>query len=671
MPPPSQPASFGKRTAPPPRTPGQPAGTPRKRRPILKYGLICASVLMMIAGMAGLYYWHRIFHDMPDLPTTAEMWVIGREPAIEFRTLDGALLEIRGPRYGRRVGLAQLPPHVPHAFIAAEDKRFFEHEGADTVAILRAAWSNWRTGHTVSGASTLTQQLVKNLVLSPEQTLKRKAQEIRLARRLEQRLSKEEILELYLNRVYFGASFYGLDAASRHYFGKPPEALTVGEAALLASLPKAPSRLALDENMQAARERQVYVLNEMVSAGYLSPVQAAAAREQDIALTDGQLPAMQVGYALDFATEQIRERLPEAPPDLVVTLTIEPDKQAAAERAIARHLEESGKTLKASQAAGVIMRPDGRIVAMVGGTDYTTSQFNRVTQARRQPGSAFKAVVYAAAFARGAKPFDVREDGPLQIGKWQPKNYAGGYLGPVTLSEAYARSLNTVAAQLTQEVGEPAVIAMAGALGIEAAFKPLPSIALGSQEVTLFDLTRAYGAFLNEGVRLDPWLVARVEDTRGTLIYERPVEPRQVEVLEREVARNMTAMMVRTVASGTGEAAKVDGWTVAGKTGTSQDWRDAWFIGYTSALVGGVWIGNDDDSPMKKVTGGGLPAQIFADMMQQALAEEPAAALPGAERYFELSEAAEARIAFYRNLSGAFAAVSGREVARLGGGELQ
>ncbi len=657
--------TFGKRDGPPPR----PAG-PRKRRPILKYSLISLAVLFSAALGAGAWVWHQTFHDMPRLPETAQMWVIGREPATEFRAMDGTVLDIRGPRYGQLVRLSDLPPHVPQAFIAAEDKRFHEHDGADTWAILRAAWSNWRSGRTVSGASTLTQQLVKNLVLSPERTLKRKAQEVRLARRLEGRLTKDQILELYLNRAYFGAGFHGLDAASRHYFGVAPAELSVAQSALLASLPKAPSRLALTENLQAARDRQAYVLSEMVSAGYLTPSQAAAAREEEVSLADPPVQDPQFGYALDLAAEQIRTHLPDAPPDLVVTVTIEPAMQAKVQAIIADRIAEEGPKLKASQAAGVLMRPDGRVAAMVGGVDYAQSEFNRVTQARRQPGSAFKAIVYAAALARGADPYDIREDGPLKIGKWQPENYAGGYLGPVTLSEAYARSLNTVSVRLTTEVGERAVIAMGEALGIEAQMQALPSIALGSQEVTLWDLTRAYGAFMKEGERLDPWLIAKIEDARGNLVYERPpAEP--VRVLEAPVVRDMNAMMIRVVESGTGEAAAVPGWAVAGKTGTSQDWRDAWFIGYTSAMVAGIWVGNDDDSSMAKVTGGGLPSELFSEVMTAALEGERAAELAGAERHRAISEAAEQRIAFYRQLSGAFSAVSGRDVASLEGERLQ
>ncbi|MEM1149859.1 MAG: PBP1A family penicillin-binding protein [Pseudomonadota bacterium] len=645
--------------------------TGRKRRPILKYGLVSALVLGLCGAGGAAYYYHTLVADMPDLPSTAELWTVKREAAMEFRAEDGSLLAIRGPRYGRKVVLADLPPHVSQAFIAAEDKRFFEHNGADTTAIVRAAWVNWRSGRTVSGASTITQQLIKNLVLDPRQTIKRKVQEVELARELEQRLSKQEILELYLNRIYFGAGFYGLDAASTHYFGKAPGELTLAESALLAALPQAPSRLALTGNLDEARARQDYVLGEMVDAGFISQLDAEFARMEEIALAERAAESADFGYALDAAVAQLPTLLPEgAPPDLVITLTIEPDLQNAVQTLVAETIAEKGEDARAEQAASIVMREDGRIVALVGGVDYATSEFNRATQARRQPGSAFKAMVYAAALEAGNSPFNVRQDVPLKIGRWEPKNYTGIHLGPVTLAEAYAESLNTVSAQLTQEVGEETVIRMARRLGIEADMEALPSIALGTQEVTLQELTRAYGAFMRDGMRVDPVLITRIEDTRGTVLYEPPVATAR-RAVDADVARDMTGMMLRVVENGTGLSARIEGRTVAGKTGTSQDWRDAWFIGYSGSTVVGVWVGNDDDSSMARVTGGGLPAELFSAIMAAAMEGQDNPRLAGADRYVVLSEAAEQRISFYRTLSGAFSSVSGRETATLQGASYQ
>ncbi|MEM1106340.1 MAG: PBP1A family penicillin-binding protein [Pseudomonadota bacterium] len=651
------------------------AGASRKRpskRPlrwrIIKYSAL-AFAAFTLSGVAAAAIYHRILiHDMPTLPDTAALWTVNRAPAMEFRAEDGALIAVRGPRYGRETAVADVPAHVSQAFIAAEDKRFYSHNGADTWAIIRAAWVNWRSGRTVSGASTITQQLIKNLVLDPRQTIKRKVQEVELARQLERRLTKDEILALYLNRVYFGAGLYGLDAASTHYFGKPPEDLTLSEASLLAALPQAPSRMALTGDMSLARARQDYVLSEMVSAGFISELQAEFARSEEIAVLERPAEAPVFGYAIDAAVAQLPDLLGGAPPpDLVITLTIEPELQAQVQATIAETLEASGEEARASQAAALVLRSDGHIAAMTGGTDYTVSEFNRATQARRQPGSAFKAVVYAAALEVGNSPYDVRADRPLQIGRWSPKNYGGGHLGTVTLAEAYAESLNTVSALLTQEVGEEAVIHLARRLGMSSEMTPVPSIALGSQEVTLLDLTRAYGAFMRDGLRLDPVLVTRIEDTRGALLYEAPL-PTTRRAIDSNVARDMTSMMVRTVEQGTGLSAQVPGRRVAGKTGTSQDWRDAWFIGYSATNVVGVWVGNDDDSPMDRVTGGGLPAELFAQLMTLAEPEgTPEGRLPGAERYVALGEASEQRIAFYRALSGAFAGVSGRDVATVQG----
>lgn len=655
--------SFGKRAGPPKPASGGKAAKQRRRR-WLKFGATAFGMVALGGAIATAWIWHWLYHDLPDLPASQEMWTLGRDASIEFKTLDGRQLDVRGPIYGEAVRIEALPPHVAQAFIAAEDKRFYEHEGADTAAIIRAAWSNWRSGRTVSGASTITQQLVKNLVLSPEQTLKRKAQEMRLARQLEQRLTKDEILELYLNRTYFGSGAYGLGAAAEHYFGVEAGELTLPQAAVLAGLPQAPSRLALDQNPDAAKQRQAYVLGEMVEAGYLTESQAAAAAAAPVDLIAHPPLDPQLGYVFDAAVEEIKAVLQDPPPDLVVTLTIDPDLQRAVQTHIAETLAEEGEALRVSQAAALLMRSNGHVIAMVGGVDYNESKFNRAIQARRQPGSAFKSVVYAAALEAGLDPHDVRLDAPIRIGKWQPKNYARGHLGPMTISEAYARSINTVAAALTQEIGENQVINMARRLGIRSPMEPLPSIALGSQEVTLWEITRAYATFMTGGRRIDPYLVAAIHDSRGELLFERP-EPAGRRALDGDTTADMTAMMVRVIEEGTGMRARVEGWQVAGKTGTSQDWRDAWFVGYTASLTGGVWVGNDDNSPMAEVTGGELPADLFAAIMLLALENERPATLAGAERYVAVSEEAEERIAFYRALSGAFTGVAGVEVASL------
>ncbi len=629
----------------------------RKRRPILKWSLITFSVMLLLGALSGYIYWQSLYRGMPALPATAELWDANREPAVEFLDANGDTLEIRGPRYGRAIKLDDLPPHVPRAFIAAEDKRFYDHDGADTQAMVRAALANAISGKTVSGASTLTQQLVKNLILSPEQTLKRKVQEIRLARQLEERLSKSEILELYLNRVYFGSGFYGLGAASRFYFGKEPRDLTLAEASLLATLPKAPSRYALDNNMQGAKERQAYVLTEMLDAGFITAESARIAAESDVILAPEPARNPQLGYILDAATEQIGNLLPELPDDLVVTLTIDNTLQTNISAAIETRMDTEAEAANARQVSAVIIDKQGQVLAMYGGRDYTENQYNRVTQAKRQPGSAFKPFVFAAALEQGISPYDVRIDELVTIDDWTPKNFAHTYMGPVTISESLQKSINTIAAQLGQEIGEEAIISLANRFGIGETLQPFPSIALGSQEVTLWDLTRAYGPFMTGGTRVDPYLIARIETSRGEVLYERAsYDPQRV--YPREDAELMTAMLANVVRQGTGGNAAIDSWPVAGKTGTSQSSRDAWFVGYSAEFLAGVWTGNDDDSPMNGVTGGTLPAYLWSDIMTVAHAGRSPVILRGADKLIELSPAQQARVGYYRDLGMAFAAVT-------------
>ncbi|MEZ6013295.1 MAG: PBP1A family penicillin-binding protein [Hyphomonas sp.] len=656
------------------KTPAQhvikvPGGGFASRHPrAVRYGLITLLVVVLVVGGWGFWKWRSLYSGMPRLPEAADLWSVKREPAIEFVDRKGVTLDVRGPRYGRATRLDQLPEHVPQAFIAAEDKRFYEHDGADDAAIARAAWSNLRAGETVSGASTITQQLIKNLVLDSRQTVKRKAQEVKLARELEKEMSKDEILALYLNRVYFGAGLYGIDAAARYYFGKEPGKLTVAEAALLASLPKAPSKLNLRENLAGAKERQSYVLGEMADLGFIKPAEADKARNEDIKIIDPPAYDPQLGYALDAAAERVKSMLPRIPGDLVVTVSLDMDLQTKIEKQLAARMETDGTKDGASQVSALLIEKTGRVAALVGGTDYTKSEFNRVTQAVRQPGSSFKPFVYATALEDGYSPYDVFEDAPITVDKWTPENYTGNFLGLMTMSEALTRSINTVAVELVQKTSPQRVIDTARRFGITSKMEPYPSIALGSQEVSLWELTRAFGTFQSGGLRLDPWLIEKIEDSRGTVLYERPEYERD-RVYSEELSRDMNGMLYRVVNSdiGTGGRARIANWAVAGKTGTSQDWRDAWFVGFSSAYVGGVWVGNDDDTPMKKVTGGGLPADLWSDMMEIAHNGKKPEALIGADSGVVVSEAAEARIAFYRGLSQAFSVAAGQPIGSRSG----
>jgi penicillin-binding protein 1A len=638
---------------------------PPSRETLQKLGPIALRVGVTV-GAVGLVtlalLWNTLFAQMPRLPSRENLWTLNRQPAVEFVDAEGQTIAVRGPRYGRAVRLSELPDHVVNAFIAAEDKRFLEHEGVDYSAIARATLENFRAGRTVQGGSTITQQLVKNLFLTPDQTLRRKAQEARLAVELEQMLSKEEILELYLNRIYLGAGAYGLDAAARTYFGVGPQDLTLAQAAILASLPKAPSRYASAAASAEVKERQHYVLDRMVEARFIAPEEGERAKRQQLAFVKPE-PEADVGHALDYATQQIYDLLPNPPADLVVQLTIDRDLQAAAQEAVERGVAEMGQARRASEGAALILDRTGAVRAMVGGKDYSKSKFNRATQARRQPGSAFKMFVYAAALESGLSPGSVRYDEPISIGGWRPRNYGGEYRGAVTLSEALAQSLNTVAAQLGVEIGVERVTDLARRFGIRTQLHNYPSVTLGSDEVTLLDMTAGYGVLAKGGLQMSPYVVEQIRNSRGDVLFSQPAveAPR---LYPQHLAEEMTGMLSRVVVQGTGRAAQVPGWDVAGKTGTSQEWRDAWFIGYNALYVGGVWVGNDNDQPMSRVTGGDMPARIWAIMMTKALEGREPIPLPGAKQPEEfLSFDDQNRLSFYRRLSAAFRSIEARAMA--------
>ncbi len=604
--------------------------------------------------------WNTLFAQMPALPDKQALWTFNREAAVEFIDARGDTIAVRGPRYGRAVKAADLPKHVTDAFIAAEDRHFREHTGVDFWAIVRATLENARAGRTVQGASTITQQLVKNLFLTPDQTLKRKAQEAKLAGDLERLLDKDEILDLYLNRIYLGAGAYGLDAASRTYFGKAPADLTLAESAMLASFPKAPTRFANQVQTTKAKDRQHYVLGQMVEAGFISKPQADEAYGQALVFAK-DTPDGFSGHALDYAVDRVHDLLPNPPPDLVIKLSLDLKLQAAAQKAVDNGIATMGKDRRASQGAALLIENDtGAIRAMVGGRDYQKSQFNRATQARRQPGSSFKMFVYAAALEDGMTPGTVRFDMPITIGNWRPRNYGGEYRGPVTLSEALAESLNTIAAQIGTEIGVEKVTALAHEFGVKSPLHNYPSITLGSDEVTLLDMTTGYGVLAKGGLQMNPYMIEEIRNSKGDLLYSNPAvqSPR---VYPENLAADMNSMLTRVVVGGTGRAAQIPGWDVAGKTGTSQDWRDAWFLGYTAKYVGGVWVGNDDDKPMAKVTGGEMSARIWADMMKPAHEGLTPVPLPGAKQAEEyLSTEDMDRLNFYRRLSSAFASVEAR-----------
>jgi penicillin-binding protein 1A len=588
-----------------------------------------------------------------------------RQPSMEIVDSLGQTVALRGPRYGRRVSIDDMPAHVLQAFLAVEDARFFEHGGIDMWAIARAVGENLLAGQTVQGASTITQQLVKNVYLSPEQTFKRKLQEMILAAKIDSTFSKKQILEIYLNRIYFGQNAYGIDAASWRYFSKRPSQLSLSEAAMLAGLPKAPGRLAIDLTAPPARARRAIVLQRMVDAGFITQGVAFAAMQTPVVLTVPPEPVEgEMAYAIDMAQKETAQLGKDVAPDRIFRLTVDANLQAQAVAAVQKFVGDGADPkLGARQAALVAMDRQGRILAIVGGRSYAESQYNRATMAKRQPGSSFKPFVYAAALEAGLTPKTVRVDRPVSFGGWRPKNFGGGYSGAMTLSTALTRSINTIAAQLASEVGIDKLRVVARRLGIDS---PLPrnlSIALGAGEVTLYDMTRAYATLANDGVRVDPFLVERIDTTRGTVAFQRK-DKAPVQVYEPLRARQMTAMLADVVAFGTGKRARLpDGREAAGKTGTSQNYRDAWFVGYTADIICGVWVGNDAFKPMNGVTGGTVPALIWADFMTAAHAGKPLSPLPTLD---DLNRPNDRTIAaFYESLADMFAAAGGANLAAL------
>jgi penicillin-binding protein 1A len=561
------------------------------------------------------------------LPPIQSLEVPKRPPTVEIVGLDGKSLVSRGEMSGTDVPIKELPPYLPRAFVAIEDRRFYSHYGVDPVGLVRAAVANVLHRGVSQGGSTITQQLAKNLFLTQERTLWRKMQEAVLAVWLERKFSKSEILELYLNRVYFGSGAYGVEAAAQRYFGKPARQVKVAEAAMLAGLVKSPSRLAPSRNPNGAERRAQIVLAAMAEVGFVTETMAKSALMQP-ARAVKTAGAGSVNYVADWIMDVLDDLVGRVEQDLVVETSIDPGLQAAAEKALVDELALKGGKFDVGQGALVAMTPDGAVRALVGGKNYNESQYNRAVAAKRQPGSAFKPFVYLTALERGLTPDTMRDDKPVAIKGWKPENYTRDYHGPVTLTQALAQSLNTVSVRLTLEFGPVAVAKTAYRLGIASKLDANPSLALGTSEVSLIELTSAYAPFANGGDAVTPHVVERVRTHSGKVLYSRAtanlgriVEPRYVAM--------MNAMMRETLTIGTAQKAQVPGWSAAGKTGTSQDFRDAWFIGYTSHLVTGVWLGNDDSSPTKKATGGGLPVEIWTRFMRTAHQGIPVAALPG------------------------------------------
>jgi penicillin-binding protein 1A len=575
-----------------------------------------------VIGAIGALVWVGIH-----LPPIQSLEIPKRPPSVLILGANGATLATRGDMGGAAVPLRELPDYLPKAFIAIEDRRFYAHRGVDPWGIARAVIHDVTRRGSAQGGSTITQQLAKNLFLTQERTVSRKLQEVVLALWLEHKFSKAQILELYLNRVYFGAGAYGVEAAAQRYFAKSARHLTLAEAALLAGLVQSPSRLAPSHNPDGAARRARLVLAAMAEQKFIGQdaEKLALAHPPRAVKPAG---AGSVNYVADWVMDAVDDLIGRYDDDIVVETTIDPLLQNAAERALDEVLAQKGEKFGVGEGALVAMTPDGVVRALLGGKSYAESQFDRVIAAKRQPGSAFKPFVYLTALEHGLTPDSVREDAPIAVKGWKPENYEHEYFGPVTLTQALANSLNTVAVRLTLEFGPAAVIRTAYRLGIDSILDPNASIALGTSEVSPLELVTAYAAFANGGFAVSPHVVERIRAADGKILYARPAQPLGRIVEARYVAM-MNAMLHETLVSGTARRADFPGWPAAGKTGTSQDFRDAWFIGYTAHLVTGVWLGNDDDSPTHKATGGGLPVEIWSRFMKSAHQGVAPAALLG------------------------------------------
>ncbi len=595
---------------PPRKTPPKKPGTPRKgggwQRTLLAWLLATAAgivgVLLLIA------VWWVI--DLPDVDKTLAQ---KRPPAVTILDRHGAQIAAYGGVGGEWVPFKRIPVNVVKAVLAIEDRRFYTHEGVDFWGVVRAVVVNLRSGDVKQGGSTLTQQLAKNLFLTPDKTAKRKIQEAMLAYALERRLSKDQILEQYLNRVYFGAGAYGVEAGSRRYFAKEVQDVTLPEAAMLAGLLQRPSKYSplTDPRAAAARTRQVF--DAMVDAGFLS---AARRRGLDMPRIASRSAGDSVRYFTDWVMTELPQYVGEPTSDLTVRTTFEPGLQFSAQQALTDGLEKGGSDGKVSQGAIVVMTPAGEVRAMVGGRDYQQSEFNRAVRALRQPGSAFKLFVYLAGFEAGYDPNSVMRDSPVILDGWQPRNYTDEYRGPVTLRTAFADSINTVAVKLANAADQSTVVEAARRLGITTPLSTLPSVSLGVTEVRLIELTGAYAAIANGGYEARPYAILEVRDADGDKVYRRKQQRERV-VAQQQVDQ-LDELMRAVVSYGTGTGARLPNHVAAGKTGTSQEWRNAWFVGYTDKYVAGVWLGNDDNAPMNRVAGGGMPARIWRDLMVRA-----------------------------------------------------
>ena len=582
-------------------------------RGFLKRGLYWGAVVGAWVAIGLAFYVTWLAQSLPDLRNLPRP---GLENRIEVRAAGGQVLATYGALYGNWLAHDDIPPIMVQALVSVEDRRFYDHGAVDLRGIVRAILTKIKRGGRQQGASTITQQLAKNLFLSHERTIDRKIKELLLSLWLERTFTKDEILELYLNRVYFGGGAYGLDAATRRYFGHSGTQLTAGEAAMLAGLFKAPSSYSPTSHYDRAIKRMDRVLTVMVREEVITEGAAAHIRTNPPKTS----PAIMGGnarYFTDWVMDRVGALVPLGTEPVVITTTVDAGMQHSASEAMVR---EVGR-FDVLQGAIVAMSGDGAIKAMVGGANYAKSQFNRAVQARRQPGSSYKLFVYLEALRAGMKADDKVMDAPVEIDGWAPKNANGKYEGEMTLRRAFYRSINTVAVTLSEQIGRERVRQLAIDMGVQSPMHAHPSLALGTAEVTPMDMTRAYAVIQNGGYEVEPYGVLEVRTARGELLYRH--EPKASRrIIDEDIARQMADLLKDVVRIGTGMTARIDR-PAAGKTGTTQDNRDAWFLGFTSDLVAGVWVGKDGGQPMQGISGGNLPARMWADFMVDAHVGHP------------------------------------------------
>lgn len=582
---------------------------------LARFGLVLGIWAAIAVGTMVAWY-------AAELPKITEAPQLIYKNSVTVKGNDGTVLARYGDLKGVSTPVSELPAHLVYAVLAIEDRRFYKHPGVDPIGIVRAMGANLLRGKVAQGGSTITQQLAKNLFLSPARTFKRKVQEAMLALWIEHHLTKDEILSAYLNRVYMGSGTYGVEAASEVYFSKNAKDLNLREAATIAGLLKAPSRYSPLANPGLSADRANVVLAAMADAGYITPEEAKNLTSIPPAPRKKPVEANSIRYFTDWATHDLSMLIGKPELDVFVSTTIDPDIQNAAERALAVQLREHSKDKKVSQGAIIVLDYDGAIVAMVGGYDYQQSQFNRAAEARRQPGSSFKPFVYLAALQAGWKRDDMILDAPITEGKYRPGNYDGEYYGELPLSYALAFSLNTATVRLADYIGIQNVVATARAAGIRAPLHPELSLSLGASEVPMIEMVNAYATIARGGYYLDPYAITKITDKKGRLLYQRSNAQAARRTLDPRAVDDLKSMMELVVQEGTGRAAQGP-YRLAGKTGTSQEFRDAWFVGFTDRYIAAVWVGNDDNTSMKKVTGGSLPARIFRDTITAAHGKRP------------------------------------------------